>query len=234
MITHARNLGTTKHFQPKILLTIDDDLSMSAAILPETRRHLDELMQARSHVEPDRIVEEPQSEEQPAKGSSAEEPTRSPAELDGGSEGIAQEETNDERVNEALEFDQDDGGPGRNPHSSIPRTIEIVLHSDSEFFNLLTQELSLIDTWKANQKRILTEEVNALGQQVSTVVKPPKFGSHSDMYAWREIFSLYRDASVFFASAERYHGARDATQARERIQWFANQLQVQSLVWLPL
>jgi hypothetical protein len=223
------------------LLTIDDDLSMSAAISPETRRHLGELMQTRSHVESDRIVEVRQSEEHLAQGNSAEEKTPGPAKLDGGDQDIFQTdkeidqaETNDERTTEALEFDQDDGGQGRNPHSSTPRTIEIVLHSDSEFFNLLTQELSSIDAWQANQKRVLTEEINALGQEVSTVVKPPKFGSHSDMYTWREIFSLYQDASIFFALAERYHGPRDATEARERIQWFANQIQVQNLVWLLL
>jgi E3 ubiquitin-protein ligase BAH len=208
---------------------------MSAAISPETRRHLEGLMQTQSHLESDEIVKVPQSGH-PAEGSPTEDKTPSLSELDGDEdvfqtdEEIAQAETNDEQADEALEVDQDDGGPGRDPRSSIPRTIEIVLHSDSEFFNLLTQELSSIDTWKANQKRILTDEINALGQEVSRVVKPPKFGSRSDMDTWREIFSLYRDASVFFSSAERYQGPRNATQARERIQWFANQLQSQNLV----
>ena len=44
------------------------------------------------------------------------------------------------------------------------------------------------------------------------------------------IFELYRDASVFFASTEREHGARTADQARERIQWFSRQLSTKDLV----
>jgi len=159
--------------------------------------------------------------------------------LDGGDqdifqtdEEIAQAQTNDVQSPEVLEFDPDESVPHRNPHS-FPRTIEIVLNSDSEFFNLLTQEVSSIDDLQANQKQILSEEVSALGREVGTVVKPVKFGTPSDMYTWREIFSLYRDASIFFGSTERDHGARNATQARERIQWFANQLQVQNLVLPP-
>jgi SPX domain len=111
-----------------------------------------------------------------------------------------------------------------------PHTIEITLHADSEFFNLLTNELSSIDELQARQKKILTSQVSELGNHVRAVTRPTDPKSSSDLYTWRQIFELYRDASVFFATTERDHGARNAEQARERVQWFANQLQTQNLV----
>ena len=104
------------------------------------------------------------------------------------------------------------------------RTIAITLRADSEFFNLLTKELSSIDKIEAAQKALLTAKVQNLGSKVVSVTRPSKPTSQSDLYAWREIFSLYRDAAVFFANTERHRGPRTAVQARERIQWFSEQL----------
>jgi hypothetical protein len=104
------------------------------------------------------------------------------------------------------------------------RTIAITLHADSEFFNLLTKELSSIDKIEAGQKILLTTKVQNLGSKVLSVTRPSNPTSQSDLYAWREIFSLYRDAAVFFANTERHRGPRTAVQARERIAWFSEQL----------
>ena len=131
-------------------------------------------------------------------------------------------------------FKDDDGQNNDDPfndnETAHHRTIEITLHADSEFFNLLTKELSSIDDLQARQKEQLISQVNDLGKDVLAVTKPSKSGSTSDLYAWRQVFSLYRDASIFFAMTERDHGARNAQQARERVQWFQNQLAQQNLV----
>jgi hypothetical protein len=110
------------------------------------------------------------------------------------------------------------------------RTIEITLRADSEFFHLLTNELSSIDNVQAQQKARLTSEVSDLGNKVVAVTRPSGSKSASDLYAWRELLALYKDASVFFASTERDHGAHTAEQARERMQWFASQIEKSQLV----
>jgi hypothetical protein len=115
-------------------------------------------------------------------------------------------------------------------HPSHKRVIEITLHADSEFFNLLTEELSSIDDLQARQKDILTSQVNSLDEDVRAVTRPSNNGSACDLYVWRDVFGLYREASVFFSTKERDHGARNAEQARERVEWFSNQLQSQNLV----
>jgi E3 ubiquitin-protein ligase BAH len=125
---------------------------------------------------------------------------------------------------------QNNDDPFNDNETARHRTIEIILHADSEFFDLLSKELSSIDDLQARQKEQLTSRVNDLGKDVLVVTKPSKSGSTSDLYAWRQIFSLYRDASVFFAMTERDHGARNAQQARERVQWFQNQIANQNLV----
>jgi len=104
------------------------------------------------------------------------------------------------------------------------RTIEITLRADSEFFNLLTKELEQIDKVQAKQKELLTTQVKSLGKNITTVARPGGPGRSSDLYTWREIFSLYRDAAIFFSTTERDHGSRNAEEARKRMQWFQDQL----------
>ena len=109
------------------------------------------------------------------------------------------------------------------------RTIEITLQADSEFFHLLSAELSSIDNVQGQQKDRLTSQISDLGKNIVAVTRPSGRGV-SDLYAWREIISLYRDASVFFASTERDHGAHTAEQARERMEWFSKQIDKSQVV----
>ena len=112
------------------------------------------------------------------------------------------------------------------------RTIEITLRADSEFFDLLKNELTTIDSLQARQKYELTSQVHGLSDELSLATNPMKSGTRSEMYAWREIFSLYNDAAPFFDTTEKNHGFRTGEQARERIQWFSNQLISRSIVRL--
>lgn len=235
-------IGTVNHFQPKILLTIDDNLAVSANLAPETRKTLEDLMNHRItgySQSPGKIVEvtetgrtsadqaDLQAEVEDSFGSINEGPSNGTIfETD---EDMAlsrreyhQSHHRDPTVNQ---FDYDD-------LESKPRhhTIEITLHADSEFFHLLANELASIDTLQAQQKELLTSQVQQLGKDVLIVTRPSQSSSLSDLYAWREVFSLYVDAAVFFATKERDHGARNAQQARERIQWFSNQLKNKHLV----
>src|SRR6202041_4024059 len=97
-----------------------------------------------------------------------------------------------------------------------------------------TAELSSIDNVQAQQKARLTSEVSEMGNKVMAVTRPSSSKAISDLYAWRELFSLYRDASVFFSSTERDRGAHTAEQARERMQWFANQVEKSRVVCISI
>ena len=238
------SIGTTQHFKPKILLTVDDDLAVSADLSPETKRVIEELMSHRTleHTQASNKIVEiiEQSSDQRAV------PEASDSAVD--DFGIAQNEetifetdediANSERERDLLRAsrnrtgsDADDNVFDLDQHQ--PRTIEITLHADSEFFNLLKNELSSIDSLQARQKENLTSQVKDLGKAVSTVIRPQSSGSSSDLYAWREIFLLYRDAAVFFASTERDHGVRTAAQAKERTEKFENQIVARNLVKFP-
>lgn len=225
-------LGTTQHFQPKILLTIDDNVAVSAGLSPETRSVLEHLMDERRRSETEEVpkIEEITEEEEAWKDTSKEIPVRE-EHADGTPEQDAFFETDEDLSEHSLPSPIKDPEPTDEfteveTLKSTPRsrTIAITLHADSEFFNLLTKELSSIDKIEAGQKILLTTKVQNLGSKVLSVTRPSNPTSQSDLYAWREIFSLYRDAAVFFANTERHRGPRTAVQARERIGWFSEQL----------
>ena len=223
------DIGTTKKFQPKILLTIDDDLAVSADLSPETKRVLEDLMNNSATDKSGKIVEVTETEKQPSDQSViADQQADDDDNIFQTDEDIAKFQRTSEEFKHSKRRNSDD--PFNDSETARHRTIEITLHADSEFFDLLTKELSSIDDLQARQKDQLTSQVNELGKDVLEVTKPSKSGSTSDLYAWRQVFSLYRDASIFFAMTERDHGARNAQQARERVQWFQSQLVQQNLV----
>lgn len=226
------SVGTIRHFQPKILLTVDDDLAVSADLSPETKKVIEELMSHRSpgHRRPsNKVVEITESpSEQPDNPVEDPETSQNDETIFETDEDIAKSEREREAIRSSRNRVADPDAFGSDQHH--PRTIEITLHSDSEFFTLLKNELSSIDNLQARQKEELTSQVKELGKDVMTVTRPGNSASSSDLYTWREIFLLYRDAAVFFASTERDHGARTTAQAKQRIEKFQNQLVAQNLV----
>jgi SPX domain len=237
-------LGTTRHFQPKILLTFDDNVAVSAGLSPKTKSVLEDLLRQREDQSPDasnKIVEIPDPKPS-STDSAAQENSPSQKETNlqpGATDNDSVFETDEEieqsqhlrpRVNSSTKGSEEDSTNG----ASKSHTIEITLRADSEFFHLLTAELSSIDNVQAQQKVHLSSEVSEMGIKVVAVTKPSSSRAISDMYAWRELFSLYRDASVFFSSTERDHGEHTAEQARERMQWFANQLEKSQVVCISI
>lgn len=224
-------VGTAQHFHPKILLTVEDNLALSADLDPETKKTLEDLMKYPQHPpshDSERVIDVTDSEQNVV------------------------EESASEQVPDGNQLDDDifqtDEDLQKYPHAQRSRqsscvsvdgtfvkelgtcTIEITLQADTEFFNLLKDELASIDKLQAEQKETLTSQVKNLGREVVAVTKPTKHGSRSDLYAWRDIFKVYQDAAVFFATTERDHGARTAVQARDRVKWFSSQLTAMDIV----
>lgn len=237
--------GDAKSFKPKILLTIDDDLTISGHLSPETKTALQRLMDHpelfRTHskivdvtddekaacqhadVAPPPVTNTsrlPTTEADAVEEENIVETDRDMARFDNQGEAIALEETKTDEGN-AVHLGAD----------HRPRTIQITLEADSEFFHLLTAELASIDRLQETEKKRLISEVSNLGKELQVVTKPTGYAKKSDdLYKWREIFELYRDASIFYATTEREHGGRTAAQADKHLKWFAAQLQSRNLV----
>lgn len=117
---------------------------------------------------------------------------------------------------------------GRDKNEGIYEVIEVPLVFDAQFFDMLQNDVSKLDAIQAEEEKNMTSEIVLLGKDVGKVTKPTKF-SKSDMSRWRQIFELYLDAEVFFATHEQDHGARSGQVALRQLQWFQNQVEKKKL-----
>lgn len=62
----------------------------------------------------------------------------------------------------------------------------------------------------------------SLGKKVKASFS--KEDGHSDLYAWREIFTLWIEAEIFESGAERDRGERTIEEAERRLKAFAGEL----------
>lgn len=107
-------------------------------------------------------------------------------------------------------------------------TIKVPLIFDSEFFDMLQNDVNELDVLQREEQSQLTTEITELSKAVSAVSKPSRF-SKNDMARWRQIFEIYLDANVFFATQERDHGARNSQRAIKQLQWFQNEVEKRNL-----
>lgn len=115
--------------------------------------------------------------------------------------------------------------PGSQPH----RMVEVALTSDSEFFNILQKELNGLEELQTEQQAELKMQVTQLGKAVSKVAKPDRALSKSDIRQWRQIFQLYLESNIFYATNEQDHGSHNYEKASKNYQLFAKQVQEQGL-----
>ncbi|KAM0667841.1 hypothetical protein ACQRIU_003706 [Beauveria bassiana] len=130
---------------------------------------------------------------------------------------------------------QDDTVPKENPSTGFIdgdvgnyETIEVPLVFDAEFFDMLQNDVNELDALQAEEQKQLTNEITELSKEVSAVSRPSRF-SKSDLARWREIFELYLDSNVFFATQECDHGARNSQRALKQLQWFQNEVEKRNL-----
>jgi hypothetical protein len=104
------------------------------------------------------------------------------------------------------------------------QTIEIPLHSDSEFFHILKRELSTLDDLKEREEKELSQQVKNLGQDIAKVTSSSSGRPGSTLYAWREIFRLYIEQQIFFSTCELDSGQRNAAIAHQQLEKFETAL----------
>lgn len=111
------------------------------------------------------------------------------------------------------------------PNENDPdvQRIEVPLTFDAEFFGLLKNEVLVLDGLQAEEQKALTDEIQALGAEVSKLAVPVKSGK-TDLDRWREVFNLYLQAGVFFSTNELDHGSRTSSIALKQLQWFQEQV----------
>ncbi|GAA93828.1 uncharacterized protein L969DRAFT_84727 [Mixia osmundae IAM 14324] len=107
------------------------------------------------------------------------------------------------------------------------REVFIPLQNDQEFFELLAQALASLEALQIAQKRAFVDQVTSLAAIVSRVSSPNRY--RSDLYAWREVFSLWVEAQVFEGEVEADRGEHSVQEAEKRLQWLADQIGRRSL-----
>ncbi|TNY18878.1 SPX domain-containing protein [Rhodotorula diobovata] len=144
-------------------------------------------------------------------------------------EGRAQEKA-ERRGEQADQADDEGDAPSpraaprrrkRRPHQHR-REVFIPLNSDTEFLTLLASALNSLATLQLAQKRQFTEAVQLLAREVSAVSSPSR--PKSDLYIWREIFSLWVEAAIFESSRERDRGERSIDEVDKKLEWFVDQV----------
>ena len=104
------------------------------------------------------------------------------------------------------------------------RRVEVPLRSDSEFFRLLNLELSELKALQLREQTQLVTKISCLGEDISKVAKPSQVLKRTDLYAWREIFSVYTDSKIFFSTNERDRFHRNSATAQKQLQAFSSKV----------
>ena len=142
-----------------------------------------------------------------ARGSSASTVT-SPEEVDTPEEELQRQlSTNGETAN------------GVNGHDVL-ETVEIPLTSDSEFFQILRQELISLDALQSKEQKNIEGEIAELAHAIQTLKVSKSKKSKSQVEEWRRIFEVYTAYQVFLSSNEADAGSRDSVHAQRQLQNF--------------
>lgn len=102
------------------------------------------------------------------------------------------------------------------------KEIVIDIAYDSEFFVLLNQALFSLSALLDEEKASFKASVQALAKLVSEYCSPTK--NKSDLYVWREIFSLWVEAEIFESDREKDRGERPIEEIERRLDWFVDQV----------
>lgn len=129
---------------------------------------------------------------------------------------------------EAAQRHVDDNVTTDAPPGTNCETIEVPLTFDGEFFDLLQNDVVNLDALQEREQQKMLQEVGDIGKEVAVVAKPSRF-SKNDLARWRDIFELYLDAEIFFATHEQDHGARSSGRALKQLQLFQGEVEKRKL-----
>jgi E3 ubiquitin-protein ligase BAH len=189
-------------FQPKLVLTVHgrDGLQLDLGLSEETRMSLEQLLQTRNR-----------------RASTASDLTYS---SDDTASSIASS-TASETFSNNTDSDQE-----KHEAQEPVLTVEIPLNNDTEFFHILTSELSALDQVQSTAAKTIESEIVTIGDSVTAVATPMSLVSRSDLYPWREIFRVYLEMGIFFSNLEiEAHKERNVDDARARLDKFCSEVE---------
>ncbi|KAK4704039.1 E3 ubiquitin-protein ligase BAH, partial [Phenoliferia sp. Uapishka_3] len=135
----------------------------------------------------------------------------------------------DEATKAAVADEADDEGssvPKERRKRHRPRRhrkeVFIPLTSETEFLTLLAKALDSLAALQVAQKQQFAQAVQLLAREVSNVSSPSR--PKTDLYVWREIFSLWVEAQIFESEREKDRGERSVEDAEAKLDWFVNQV----------
>lgn len=196
--------GDVTTFQPKLIFVVDarDGNPIDASLSPETRAYLQNLASKPGEIKP---------RTSPSSGGKTMPSNRTRT--------IHGDTLVTERAMASL-------GPAvTEEHLATARRVEVPLRSDSEFFRMLNLELSELNALQLREQVQLVEVITCLGKDISKVARPSQVFKRTDLYAWREIFSIYTDSKVFFSTDERDRFQRNSATAQKQLQAFSSKVQ---------
>ncbi|KAH9829797.1 putative RING finger protein [Teratosphaeria destructans] len=118
---------------------------------------------------------------------------------------------------------------------SAPRSeakwVQIPLASAKDFFDMLAPKLEELEKLRDAETERLEDDILELGRAVEDVVEPVREGyeakrrvSYKDLYWWREMFRLYLENPIFYASTEQNRGGVSFLEAKSRLQAYDQQV----------
>ncbi|GAA5799442.1 SPX domain-containing protein [Helicostylum pulchrum] len=107
------------------------------------------------------------------------------------------------------------------------KTLVIELEQDDEFFKMLLEELNQAALLQDVTSQKFKHDISDLESRMTKVASPTQ---KSDMYNWRQIFSLYMDAQIFQGHAESDREFRTVERARQQMEWFIEQLEKSNIL----
>lgn len=110
----------------------------------------------------------------------------------------------------------------RHHHRQHRKEVFIPLSTDNEFLSLLANALASLAALQVAQKLQFTQAVELLAREVSNVSSPSR--PKSDLYIWREIFSLWIEAEIFESERERDRGERTTEEVEKKLDWFVDRV----------
>ena len=102
------------------------------------------------------------------------------------------------------------------------RELTINLEYGGEFFTLLNQALSSLTTLLQTEKQTFMSSVQELANSISQTSSPAR--NRNDLYAWRDVFSLWVEAQIFESESESTRGERSIAECEKRLDWFVDQV----------
>ncbi|KAI9717424.1 MAG: hypothetical protein M1812_004776 [Candelaria pacifica] len=212
---HYTIIGDAGHFQPKLIFTVDakSGKPVDASLSPETRAFLNNLSVSQ-RVSALRFsgLSSVENKDEAKKQRSGCEASKAQLVLSASASSTSK----------LLPPDTDSGG-------GLQR-YEIRLTSDTEFFQILEQELSALYALQDQENQQMSGEVGELGIEIAKVATPPSSQSKTDLFRWREIFEMYTESKIFFSTNERDGGSRNSTAAQMRLQCFSDRLKQSGVV----